>query len=66
LPIYQWLALGCFLAGMAVMSLATPRVPEMQGFDYRTILAGLPVGVLVWLAMGVDFPASSRRMSRLA
>lgn len=66
LPIYQWLALGCFLAGMAVMSFATPRVTEIQGFDFRAILVGLPVGVVVWFAMGVDFPASSRRMSRLA
>jgi prolipoprotein diacylglyceryltransferase/protein-S-isoprenylcysteine O-methyltransferase Ste14 len=66
LPIYQWLALGCFLAGIALTSLATPRVPEMVAFDYRAILAGLPVGVLVWFAMGVDFPESSRHMSRLA
>lgn len=66
LPIYQWLALGCFLAGIGLTSFATPRVSDVAAFDYRAILAGLPVGVLVWFAMGVDFPESSRRMSRLA
>jgi prolipoprotein diacylglyceryltransferase len=66
LPIYQWLALGCFLAGIALTSFATPHVPAAAGFHFAALLAGVPVGIVVWFAMGVDFPESSRRMSRLA
>lgn len=66
LPIYQWLALGCFLAGIGLTALATPPVPPAAGFNALAVAAAVPIGLLVWFAMGVDFPESNRRMSRLA
>jgi hypothetical protein len=30
------------------------------------LLSAVPFGLLVWFAMGVDFPESSRRFFRLA
>lgn len=66
LPIYQWLALGCFLVGIGLTAVATPPVPVPAGFNFFALAAAVPIGLLVWFAMGVDFPESNRRMSRLA
>ncbi|MBI2510447.1 MAG: prolipoprotein diacylglyceryl transferase [Opitutae bacterium] len=66
LPIYQWLALGCFLVGIGLSAVATPNVPAASGFNFLAAAAAVPIGLLVWFAMGVDFPESNRRMSRLA
>jgi hypothetical protein len=66
LPIYQWLAIGCLFAGLALTTLPAPPPPNPGGGSFAPLLYALPLGLLVWLAMGVDFPDSPRRMSRLA
>jgi prolipoprotein diacylglyceryltransferase/protein-S-isoprenylcysteine O-methyltransferase Ste14 len=65
LPIYQWLAIGCLFAGLALTTLPAPPPPAPGGGSFAPLLYALPLGLLVWLAMGVDFPESPRRMSRL-
>lgn len=66
LPIYQWLAIGCLLASIILSTLPSPAAPPWSGWSLGPLLYALPVGVLVGAAMGVDFPESPRRMSRLA
>lgn len=66
LALYQWLALGGLLAGMAVLTVPAPRPPPWSGVSFAPLAYALPFGLLVAVAMGVDFPESKRRMSRLA
>lgn len=66
LAIYQWLALGCLLAGMALTATPSPAVPGWHEFSATPLLCALPFAALVWFCMGMDFPDSNRRMSRLA
>lgn len=66
LPIYQWLAIGCLLAGVALTSLPAPAAPATAAFEFAPLAYALPIGLFVWFCMGVDFPESQRRMSRLA
>ncbi len=67
LRVYQWLAALSLLAG-AVLS-ALPAAPGARGLvapDARLWAAALGMALLSGFAMGVDFPASNRRFSRLA
>jgi protein-S-isoprenylcysteine O-methyltransferase Ste14 len=66
LPIYQWLAIGCLLTGLVLTTLPAPHVPAWGGGSIAPLSYALPIGLLVWFAMGVDFPESNQRMSRLA
>jgi protein-S-isoprenylcysteine O-methyltransferase Ste14 len=64
---YQWLAIACLLAGM--LSTAIPAGPGPAGFDAPApplLWAALAMALITGFAMGVDFPASNRRFSRLA
>jgi protein-S-isoprenylcysteine O-methyltransferase Ste14 len=63
---YQWLAVLSLLVGIAFTTL--PPVPDPSGFtpDARLIWAVLAMAIVTGFAMGVDFPASNRRFSRLA
>jgi hypothetical protein len=64
---YQWIAVVSLLAGIACTTL--PPVPGPLGFvppDARLIGAALAMAAVTGFAMGVDFPASNRRFSRLA
>ena len=64
---YQWLAIASLVAGIVCTTL-TP-VPGPAGFmvpDARLVWAAIAVAVAGGFAMGVDFPASNRRFSRLA
>ncbi|HUF49288.1 MAG TPA: prolipoprotein diacylglyceryl transferase family protein [Longimicrobiales bacterium] len=67
LRVYQWLAIASVIGGILVTTLTPlpwPR-PLDVGAPFPAI-AALVFGSAVSLAMGVDFPASSRRFSRLA
>ena len=66
LPIYQWLALLFVIAGAVLMASPSPSAPSLNGMSAMPLLYAVPFGLLVWFAMGVDFPESSRRFSRLA
>lgn len=67
LHVYQWLAIGQALAGIVTTTL--PGVPRPGGFTALSppLVAGAVVmALLTGVAMGVDFPGSDRRFSRLA
>ena len=66
LAIYQWLALLFVGGGGACMGWSTPSVPPFAGVTAGPLVYAVPFGLLVWFAMGVDFPESNRRFSRLA
>ena len=64
---YQWIAIASLLAGIVCTTLP-PGVPS-AGFTIPTpglLWSALGIAVLVGAAMGVDFPRSNRRFSRLA
>jgi prolipoprotein diacylglyceryltransferase len=66
LRIYQWWAIVMLVAGAILTCFPTSPAPSPAGISPSTaILAGV-VGLVHWFAMGVDFPASRRRFSRLA
>ncbi len=66
LAIYHWLAILFVIAGGVLTALPSPAVPPLPEFSARPLLYAVPFGLLVWFAMGVDFPESNRRFSRLA
>ena len=67
LHIYQWFTIGSVFAGIVCTTL--PSEPHLIGF-VAPIPAlwwvALSMGLLSGVAMGVDFPNSNRRFSRLA
>jgi FtsH-binding integral membrane protein len=67
LRIYQWFAVGTLVAGIGCTMVTMP--PSQAGFSAPTpALLGWAVvmfGVFA-AAMGLDFPGSNRRFSRLA
>jgi prolipoprotein diacylglyceryltransferase len=67
LHIYQWLAIGQTVAGIVTTTL--PSVPRAGGFvapSLPLVAAAAVMALVTGLAMGVDFPQSNRRFSRLA
>lgn len=67
LHIYQWLAIGQTIAGIVATTL--PSVPRAGGFvapSVPLVAAAAVMALVTGLAMGVDFPRSNRRFSRLA
>jgi prolipoprotein diacylglyceryltransferase/protein-S-isoprenylcysteine O-methyltransferase Ste14 len=65
LRLYQWAAFASVLIGILMTALGTSGpAPEAQ-FDWITVLPAAAFGVVVCFAMGVDFPESNRRFSRL-
>ncbi len=66
LRLYQWFAIASTVAGAVVTVLpGGDSAPEADP-GWLSPAVGLGVGLLYWFAMGVDFPASNRRFSRLA
>ena len=66
LAVYQWLALLFVIAGAGFMVLPGPSAPPPGPVTLIPVFYAIPFGLLVWFAMGVDFPDSNRRFSRLA
>ncbi len=67
LRIYQWLAIASVVAGMLCTTL--PSESPVTGFVAPTAAlwwVAIGLGLLSGAAMGVDFPKSNRRFSRLA
>lgn len=67
LHIYQWLAIGQAVAGIVTTMLPSPG--RAAGFAAPTALLAwgtLAMAVVAGIALGVDFPRSNRRYSRLA
>jgi len=66
LRLYQWFALLSVAMGALVMSLRTASHAPAAEWRWQALVVGLAVGMACWFAMGVDFPRSNRRFSRLA
>jgi protein-S-isoprenylcysteine O-methyltransferase Ste14 len=66
LAVYQWLALLFLICGAVCMALPSPAAPAICGGWAQPLIIAVPFGLLIWFAMGIDFPESSRRLSRLA
>ena len=67
LRLYQWTAIVAVMVGMVLSSFPASAAPAASGWlaDDSLIWAVL-FGVVATAAMGVDFPASTRRYARLS
>ncbi len=66
LRLYQWLAIGLVLVGVAITSMPPPDAPAPAlRFHWSILFAAAAIGLAHLFAMGVDFPDSNRRFSRL-
>lgn len=66
LHIYHWIAVGTVVIGMAASSVGSAVTSPPTAPGVGAWLAALTIGLLTSAAMGVDFPESNRRFSRLA
>jgi hypothetical protein len=66
LRLYQWAAVASVVAGVLMTALGSSEAAPAAHFDWSALLPSAVFGLLVWCAMGVDFPESNRRFSRLA
>lgn len=66
LRLYQWAAVASVAAGALMTTLGPSDPAPAAHFGWSTLLPSAAFGALVCFAMGVDFPESSRRFSRLA
>ena len=65
--IYQWVAIASVVIGAVCTTLpSTAAVPPFSAPTAGLVAAALVLAVLAGCAMGVDFPGSNRRFSRLA
>lgn len=65
LRLYQWTAIASVVAGMVLTTLAVPLPTLLPGLDGQTVVAALLGGAFATFAMGIDFPNSNKRFSRL-
>ena len=65
LAIYQWLAIGLFVAGLVTMGLPGAAVIAAGALSWTSVGVAAVCGALAALAMSVDFPSSRARLSRL-
>lgn len=65
LRFYQWLAIGSVLAGAALTSVGHTAGMPTPEFSLKSIVFAGFFGLCTWFALGVDFPGSNRRFSRL-
>jgi phosphatidylglycerol:prolipoprotein diacylglycerol transferase len=67
LHIYQWFSVGMLVAGLLVMMVHSPAAPPASASALAPAMAiGLAFFLVCGFAMGVDFPDSQRRFSRLS
>jgi hypothetical protein len=65
LPLYQWLAIGSLVLGLAVMPVPAPVLAPMHAPGTGLLAAAVLWGLICAFAMSMDFPGSNRRFSRL-
>jgi prolipoprotein diacylglyceryltransferase/protein-S-isoprenylcysteine O-methyltransferase Ste14 len=64
--LYQWAAIASVLLGVFMTAVGTSEPAPRPYLDATALLPAVAFGLVVCGAMGVDFPESSRRFSRLA
>jgi hypothetical protein len=66
LAMYQWLAISSIFIGAVLMTRGgTGQITAIEFQPWVLVYAAL-FGLLTFFAMGVDFPESTKRFSRLA
>jgi prolipoprotein diacylglyceryltransferase/protein-S-isoprenylcysteine O-methyltransferase Ste14 len=65
LRLYQWAAFSSVLIGIVMTALGTSEPAPGAQFDWGMLLPAAAFGAMVCFAMGIDFPESNRRFSRL-
>lgn len=66
LRIYQWAAVISVALGMVFSAMEDGEIAPDPNWSWGSLLPAAAVGLVVFCAMGVDFPESNRRFSRLA
>ena len=65
LRLYQWLSVGLAITGGWLMTVPSAAVQPTLGFSWAGASLSFVLGCVAWFALGIDFPNSSRRFSRL-
>jgi prolipoprotein diacylglyceryltransferase/protein-S-isoprenylcysteine O-methyltransferase Ste14 len=65
LRLYQWIALATILAGALLTALGRSGAAPVPEFHWQALGVAAVFGVVCWIALGVDFPDSNRRLARL-
>jgi hypothetical protein len=65
LRLYQWSAIVSVVMGAAFTAFGSAEIAPDPSWRWSMLLPALGFGILVWCAMGLDFPESRRRFSRL-
>jgi protein-S-isoprenylcysteine O-methyltransferase Ste14 len=66
LRLYQWVSVAAIAIGALITAIGRSGPAPPIDFDAGVLLPALAYGILVSFAMGVDFPRSNARFSRLA
>ncbi len=67
LHIYQWFAVIFFIAGMVLMMFNSSNAPAVSSSSLLpALITGIIYFLMCWFALGVDFPESKFRFSRLS
>ncbi len=65
LRLYQWAAIASVAGGVLMTALGHSAAAPSPFFAWNTLFFAMLFGLAVFAAMGVDFPNSNRRFSRL-
>ncbi|MBP6828537.1 MAG: prolipoprotein diacylglyceryl transferase [Saprospiraceae bacterium] len=65
LRLYQWMAVLSVSTGMIMTTLKVERAPFTPEWSWQIVVSAGLIGLFTFLAMGVDFPRSNARFSRL-
>jgi len=65
LHLYQWTAIIALIIGIILTTIQVEPIPINPGFSWESVLVAFMSGLFVFFAMGVDFPYSNARFSRL-
>jgi protein-S-isoprenylcysteine O-methyltransferase Ste14/membrane-associated phospholipid phosphatase len=65
LRLYQWIAFASVLIGIAITTVVDGYAPNAPAFDWHVLIMPIIIGLITTCALGVDFPNSNRRFSRL-
>jgi hypothetical protein len=65
LRLYQWTAIFSVIVGMMMTVIRIKPVIISPGFSWECVLAATLSGLFLFFSMGVDFPNSNVRFSRL-
>jgi protein-S-isoprenylcysteine O-methyltransferase Ste14 len=66
LRLYQWAALLQVVTGAVITAVASSAAAPTPRLNAAALAAAALFGPIYWFALGVDFPKSNRRFSRLA